>query len=87
MKPIPIVAGAVVLLVCVIAGRNLAQEFDPATVEELQAAIAGGSPCVKRMFTDANRMAQEISRRDIGSVQERCVMIDLQSVAFDTAKR
>ncbi|MQT73314.1 hypothetical protein [Pseudomonas helleri] len=87
MKPIPIVAGAIVLLVCVIAGRNLAQEFDPATVEELQAAIAGGSPCVKRMLTDANRMAQEISRRDIGSVKGRCVKIDLQSAAFDTAKR
>lgn len=87
MKPIPIFAGTVALLVCVIAGWNLSREFDPATVEELQAAIAGGSPCVTQMLTDANRMSREISRRDIGSVQALCVKIDRQSAAFSTAKR
>jgi hypothetical protein len=87
MKPIPILAGAVGALVCVTAAWSLYRDFDPASVEELQAAIAGGSPCVKQMLTDANRMAREISHRDIGSVQERCVRIDLQSTAFDTAKR
>jgi hypothetical protein len=87
MKPIPILAGAVGVLVCAFAVWSLAREFDPATVEELQAAIAGGSPCVKQMLTDANRMAREISRRDIGAVQERCVKVDLQSAAFDTANR
>ncbi|TCV51343.1 hypothetical protein [Pseudomonas sp. 460] len=87
MKPIPILAGTVALLVCVIAGNHLSHDFEPASVEELQVAIAGGSPCVKQMLTDANRMSREISRRDIGSVQERCVKIDLQSAAFNTAKR
>lgn len=87
MKPIPILAGAVGVLVCVIAVWSLAREFDPATVEELQAAIAEGSPCVKQTLTDANRMGHEISRREVGSVKERCVKIDLQSTAFDSAKR
>ncbi|MBC2692614.1 MULTISPECIES: hypothetical protein [Pseudomonas] len=87
MKPIPILAGTVALLVCVIAGDYLSHDFEPASVEELQAAIAGGSPCVKQKLTDANRMSREISRRDIGSVQVLCVKIDRQSAAFSTAKR
>lgn len=87
MKPISRLVGAVGLLVCGVAVWSLSREFDPATVEELQAAIAGGSPCVKQKLLDANRMAREISHRDIGSVKQLCVKIDIQSAAFDTAKR
>jgi hypothetical protein len=39
MKPIPILAGTVALLVCVIAGDYLSHDFEPASVEELQAAM------------------------------------------------
>lgn len=87
MKPIRIVAGAIALLVCAFAGKHLADDFEPATVEELQVAIAGGSPCVKQMLSDANRMGHEIQRREIASVQERCVEVDIQSSVFNTAKR
>ena len=87
MKPIPIVAGAVALLVCVIAGKHLAHDFEPATAEELQAAIADGSPCVKQMLGSANRMGHEISRREVGTVKDRCVNIDIQAAAFSTVNR
>lgn len=75
--------GAVAGLVIVVAlGSSLAGEFEAATVAEIHSASAD-SKCVKQMLQDANRWGQEIQRRDIKNVKDKCVSIDQQSKAFE----
>lgn len=65
----------------VLAGTSLSKEFEAATVAEIQ-TIAAQSNCAKKLLSDANRDATEIRRRDLKSVQARCVSIGEQAKAF-----
>ena len=61
--------------------RAIINEFEPASVAEIQSAISK-SDCAEKMLRDANRDAIEIRRKDLKFVHERCVAVAQQTKAF-----
>jgi chemotaxis receptor (MCP) glutamine deamidase CheD len=69
------------LMLSLLAGCDIASEWDAASVAEIQ-AVAVGSNCVTKILSDANREGVTILRRDLGKVKDRCVSVDAQAKAF-----
>lgn len=80
-------AGGLILVMAGVAaiGNDIFVSRSPATVEEIQASIAG-SGCAKQLLIDANRNGQTISRNDLVRVKDLCVDIDRQALAFTASK-
>lgn len=77
------VGGAIAALLIVFGlVSSLAGEVGAATVAEIQSATAD-SKCARKMLQDANRWGQEIQRRDLKHVKDKCVTIDKESKAFE----